>query len=538
MASDARLVGGSGAASRPAGGKWAAAAVLLLTPLLAWLAFPPARAPELAFVFAVPALWWAMGAPSWRRFAATLVVAWSLAWAVLIAWLHHVTVGGLAALAFFLGGFTTAWFLAARWALSRAVRAGAGTKVMTVAGLAALWVVGEWVRSWLFTGFPWLTLAATQWQRPVMLALCPHVGAYGVSFLLMLVNLGVTAFLVRLSTARYDEPRRWFTPELIFALAALLAGTFGLSRDLLGQRRVPWLRVGIVQPYIPQSLKWDPLAAQENLRILERETAAVGARQPDLVLWPESAVPYILKVQPQLQGWFEAQARSAGAPLLSGVVVMEDADQPTERWYNGAVVVDPDRGLQSQYYVKRHLVPFGEYVPLGCALAWMKKFVPIGDDFLPGQSAAPLVVSTRSRPVAAGVLVCYEDVFPGLARESAAAGAELLVNVTNNAWYGEGAAAYQHAAHSALRAAETRRPLVRCGNGGWSGWFDEFGTRREVLTDARGSVYYRGGAVVTLTRDERWIGRSTPYVAHGDWFVAACAALAALAAVRLRRGNN
>lgn len=443
----------------------------------------------------------------------------------------------MAALAVFLGCFSSLWFLAARWALPRVVRAGAGPKVMAAVGLAAAWVVGEWVRSWLFTGFPWLTLAATQWQRPILLSLCPYVGAYGVSFLLILVNLGLTAYLVRLSTARYDERRRWFTPELTLALVALLAGTFGLAGDLIGQgrRREPWLRVGIVQPYIPQTLKWEAAAAQENLSILEQETARIATLQPDLVLWPESAVPYILKVQPQLQSWLERQARGAGAPVLSGVVVMEDAEKPSERWYNGAVVIDPERGLQAEYYVKRHLVPFGEYVPLGRALSWMKKFVPIGDNFLPGRSAAPLTVSTRRRPVAAGVLVCYEDVFPRLARASTAAGAELLVNVTNNAWYGEGAAAYQHAAHSALRAAETRRPLVRCGNGGWSGWFDEYGAMREVLTDARGSVYFRGGSAVALTRDARWIGRLTPYVVYGDWFVAVSAALAVLAAARVRR---
>ena len=133
------------------------------------------------------------------------------------------------------------------------------------------------------------------------------------------------------------------------------------------------------------------------------------------------------------------------------------------------------------------------------------------------------------------MLICYEDVFPGLARANAAAGAEVLVNLTNNAWYGEGAAAYQHAAHSALRAAETRRPVVRCGNGGWSGWFDEYGGLREELRDGRGSVYFRGGGTVRVTRDRRWVDRLTPYTVHGDWFVAACGALAVLAALRVGR---
>jgi apolipoprotein N-acyltransferase len=509
--------------------------VLILTPLLAWLMFPAEHAPECALVFAVPALLWAGRAPAWRLYAWTIWGAWTLAWLLLLAWLHHVTVVGTVLLAAFLGALTATWFLAARWALPRIATAPAWTRTMAMFGLAGLWVVGEWVRGWLFTGFPWLPLAASQWQRPLLLALCPYTGAHGVSFLLILVNLGATAWFRQMATLRYDRPRRWFAPEFTVALAVLLAGTFGLAGDLLHQRRRPWVTVGLVQPYIPQTLKWDPEAAAENLRILERETAKVAAAQPDLVLWPESAVPYILKVQPQLQGWLEAAARRSAAPILGGVVVMEDANLPTERWYNAAVAVDPERGVQADYYAKRHRVPFGEYVPLRPVFGWLKKFVPIGDDFLAGESARPLVVSTRRAPVAAGVLICYEDVFADLSRASVAAGAEVLVNLTNNAWYGEGAAAYQHAAHSALRAAETRRPVVRCGNGGWSGWFDEFGGMREELKDARGTVYFRGGGTAQLSRDERWIGRLTPYVEIGDWFVAVCAGFALLAWLRVRR---
>lgn len=517
--------------------KFSALLVLVLTPLLALLAFPAAHSPECALVVAVPALWWASRAPAWRLFGWTVWAAWSIAWLVLIFWLNHVTVVGTVLLAAFLGGFTMLWFLAARWALPRVAATPAWTRVVTTVGLAGVWVVGEWVRGWLFTGFPWLPLAASQWQRPLLLALCPYTGAYGVSFLLILVNLGATAWFARMATAPYDERRRWFAPEFTVALVALFAGTFGLSGDFLHQHqwRRPWLKVGLVQPYIPQTLKWDPAAATENLRILERETTKVAAAQPDVLLWPESAVPYILKVQPQLQAWFETQAKQAGAPILSGVVVMEDANLPTERWFNAAAAIDPVRGLQAEYYAKRHLVPFGEYVPLRAVFGWLKKFVPIGDDFLRGENARPLRLSVQGGTVAAGVLVCYEDVFPELSRASTGAGAEVLVNLTNNAWYGEGSAAYQHAAHSALRAAETRRPVVRCGNGGWSGWFDEYGGLREELRDERGTVYFRGGGVVQLTRDVRWIGRLTPYVVHGDWFVGVCAGLAVLAALRVGR---
>jgi apolipoprotein N-acyltransferase len=130
--------------------------------------------------------------------------------------------------------------------------------------------------------------------------------------------------------------------------------------------------------------------------------------------------------------------------------------------------------------------------------------------------------------VAVGPLICYEDVFPSLALDSVRAGADVLAVLTNNAWYGEGGAAYQHAAHSVLRAIETRRPVLRCGNGGWSGWIDEFGSIRDTLTNAEGSIYTAGHAHIDVTRDARWIGRQSFYVQYGDWFLVVCVVLATL----------
>jgi apolipoprotein N-acyltransferase len=107
------------------------------------------------------------------------------------------------------------------------------------------------------------------------------------------------------------------------------------------------------------------------------------------------------------------------------------------------------------------------------------------------------------------------------------------VVLTNDAWYGEGAAAYQHAAHSVLLAAETRRPVLRCGNAGWSGWIDEFGNVRKVMADDQGSVYFRGTSTASVTRDQRWVGRESFYVEHGDWFVLVCACMACVGAALL-----
>lgn len=505
----------------------------MLTVLWVWAAFPPSRTPEFAYLLAVPALWWAGRAPAWKLFGWTMWLAWSLAWIVGLAWLHHVTYVGLVLLGAFLGALTAGWFLAARWAWPRALSGGIVAQVLATLGLGGLWVVGEWVRSWIFTGFPWMPLAATQWERPLALALCPYVGAYGVSALLIVFNLGLASYLHRFGTGRLGERRHWLTPPLGVALVALILGTFALAGNLLGQQRVRFVRVGIVQPYIPQDEKWNRSRIPEILRILEAETLKVAAQKPDFIVWPEASVPLILHYDPGFQPELESLAKRAGVPLLVGVVVVDEPGTPQERWTNAAVVVDPARGLIQGSYAKRHLVPFGEYVPLGRLLSWIKKLVPIGEDFRPGENAQPLSVPTARGPLRAGLLICYEDVFASLGRESAEAGGELLTTITNDAWYGEGAAAYQHAAHSALRAAETRRPMVRAGNGGWSGWMDEYGTTREVLRDERGTVYFRGGGVVEVTRDARWVGKQTPYTQHGDWFVGVCAALAAFAAWRL-----
>lgn len=509
-----------------------------LTVFWFWLAAPPSRMPELAFLCAVPAIWWAGRAPAWKLFGWTMWAAWSVAWLVVLAWLHHVTYVGVGLLALFLGAFTSVWFLAARWIWPRALAGGAVNQIVATLGLTGLWVVGEWVRAWLLTGFPWMPLAATQWQRPLMLSLCPYVGAYGVSALLILANLGLAAYVNRFSEVAAGTKRKhWLNPSLAVALVALLLGTFALVPKLLGQQRVRFAKAGLMQPYIPQNEKWDAARAKEILGVLETETLKLAAQHPDFIVWPEASVPWVLKYDPNVQPWLEDLTRRAGVPILAGVVVVDDHGKPTERWSNAAVVLDPAAGLREGAYGKRHLVPFGEYVPLGRVLGWIKKFVPIGDDFRPGESSQPLTVPTRRAPVRAGVLICYEDLFADLGRESAGEGAELLVTITNDAWYGEGAAAYQHAAHSALRAAETRRPMLRCGNAGWSGWMDEFGATRDVVTNEAGTIYFRGGGIVELTRDARWLGKTTPYVKNGDWFVAVCGVVALYAAWWARARN-
>jgi apolipoprotein N-acyltransferase len=402
-------------------------------------------------------------------------------------------------------------------------------------GLAGTWVLIEWTRTWLFGGFPWMPLAATQWERLSVLQVAAYTGAGGVSFVIVATNVAFAAYAHRLfREGGVGLGRR--SQEFLLAMFLLLMCLSLMIQETThrAQYAVPFANVAFVQPDIPATVKWDPAKAPGIIQTLASTTLEAGRLHPDLILWPESTTPYPLRGGDQSMPRFVGQlAARTKAPMLVGADAIEGAGTAHERYFNAAFVVDPELGVQTAYYAKRRLVQFGEYIPLRPLFGWVGKFAPLGDDFTPGDDSTPLIVPLSSGAAAFGVLICYEDLFPRLAREEVLSGADALVVVTNDAWYGEGAAAYQHAAHSVLRAIETRRPVLRSGNAGWSGWIDEFGSIRWVQKDENGSIYFRGASMANVTRDQRWIGRNSFYVEHGDWFVAVSAGLAIMGAMLL-----
>jgi apolipoprotein N-acyltransferase len=507
-----------------------AAAAFVLTVVLAVISFPPYHAPEFAYAMLVPGIFWAYTKPRLKLFAGTMFAAQAVAWIILLAWLHHVTWLGLFLLGPFVGAWVGTWYLAAWWTLPRMLGRPTATRLVAMLGLAAVWVLIEWTRTWFLSGFPWLPLSASQWTMVSMLQIAAYTGAYGISFVIVALNIGFGAYAHRLFREGASGLNK--RSQEFFLALFLVLGCFSLHvTDTFSRAQFskPLARVAFVQPYIPQMIKWDQEKIPGILDILEKNTMAAAATQPDLIVWPEASMPLAVKGNDAAQAWTENLVRRARAPLLLGSVIVENAGRTNEQWLNGALVVTPAEGLQKEVYAKRHLVPFGEYVPLRPVLGWIDKFVPIGGDFQSGRTAEPLTLSIRSAPLPVGPLICYEDIFPQLARASTLAGAQVLAVVTNNAWYGEGGAAYQHAAHAVLRAVENRRPVLRCGNGGWSGWIDEFGVVRATLTNDEDSIYFRGTKTVAITRDSRWVDRLTVYAEYGDWFVLVCAFLVSLA---------
>jgi apolipoprotein N-acyltransferase len=505
----------------------AAVVVGALTVFLAVVSFPPYKIPEAAYAMLVPGIFWAYTRPRFKVYAWTMLSAQAVAWTLILGWLHHVTWLGLILLGPIVGAWIGTWYLAAWWTMPRMLGRPTLVRLLALLGLAGGWVLVEWTRTWLLGGFPWLPLAASQWQRASILQVASYTGAYGVSFALVAVNIGFGAYAHRLFREGETGLRKR-SQEFFLAMFLLLVCLSIHVQEAFNRNRytVPVARVGFVQPYIPQEVKWDETKAAGILATLQQTTQAAAATRPDLILWPEATTPWAVRGDDNSRAFVESLAHAAKAPMLIGSVAVEHPHTANETWYNGAFVIDPVVGLQTTYYAKRHLVPFGEYVPLRPVLGWITKFVPIGDDFATGVDSSPLVVPLSNGALAFGPLICYEDIYPSLARASALAGSDVLVVLTNNAWFGEGGAAYQHAANSVLRAVETRRPVLRDGNAGWSGWIDEFGNIRTTLVNDEGSIYFRGTKTVSLTRDARWIGKLSFYTEHGDWFVAVCGALA------------
>ena len=495
----------------------------LLSALFWILCIPPFDFAEAAYIAFVPLLLWLYTKPTRRVFWLVAIGAAWVSWFVILIWLRHVTWFGTIVLSGILAVICAVWLFFAKCILPQLVARNILLRILGFAGIAGAWVVLEWSRTWLLWGFPWAPLALSQWERPVVLQIAAWSGAYGVSFLLIFFNLCLA------QTLRHRFMRRerklwmgWFSPDLYVGMGALGFCIYiffsALPHPDSAERM---FTAAVVQPYIAPELKWDTNRELENLEILERQTRFVSSLESDVILWPEAATPWPVMGTPQMQLRVERLVNEIEKPILMGNLA---EDRVTKEWRNGVFLVEPGAGLSPNFYTKRELVPFGEYVPP--MLSFIDKFVPVGGRFIPGEEVGLMNLTVGGSVYRIGSLICYEDVFSNLARESARGGADLFFVATNNAWYGEEGGAEQHAAHSVLRAVENRRPVMRAGNGGWSGWIDSYGTVRDLLLDAEGTIYFRGGGGYTILQFEEWSRQQSYYTRNGDWFVALSGGLA------------
>lgn len=374
--------------------------------------------------------------------------------------------------------------------------------------LPAVWVTIEWIKAHAITGFPWGNLGYTQTGFRPLIQIADVTGVYGVSWLVVLGNTSIAGWLVK------PRVRAGIPVFILLAGAAVLYGSLRLETVTGIQNRADSWTVAVVQGNIDQSQKWDPAFQQETLnryRDLSLK-AAENAQRPNLLVWPETAVPFFYGVEEKLSAQVNGTAKEAGVSLLFG--------SPGMTWVNGkmrlvnrAYLVDIENRRVTSYS-KQHLVPFGEYVPYQKILFFVQRLVEAAGDFAPGTDASPLCLGERFL----GILICYEGIFPDLSRKAVESGATSLINITNDAWYGKTAAPYQLLQMARWRAIEFRVPLIRAANTGVSAIVDATG---EVLgsipLDERGFLVRTVHPLRMLTLYARW----------GDFFAWLCVLAAA-----------
>ncbi len=390
-------------------------------------------------------------------------------------------------------------------------------------GLPAGWVALEWLRAFMITGFPWDNLGYSQTPWLSFIQVADITGVYGLSWLLVLAN---TSF------ARIWIERRLHWDLLILAVLVGTVGVYGVTRlnhvEAL-ERQASSIPVALIQGNIDQSRKWDPVLQEEIVhRYLELSGEALAnSPRPGVVVWPETAAPFFLGLEDRFTPRLEEFTRSNGVALLVGAPgVGQTKGRP--HYYNRMFLLDA-RGTILGSYSKQHLVPFGEYVPLARLLFFVERLVQAAGDFSPGTDARPLALDGQRY----GGLICYEAIFPALARQTVRLGANVLVNVTNDAWYGVSSAPYQHFEMARWRALENRVPLIRCANTGISTVFSASG--RSGTTIPLNKTGYQVYGVLPLQI-------TTLYNRYGDWFAWLCCLTAIAAFVyssaRVRAQNS
>lgn len=374
-----------------------------------------------------------------------------------------------------------------------------------------LWTSLEYLKSRLLSGFPWEDLAHSQYGCLPMIQIAEITGTYGITFLIMLVNCVIYDSLKALFHPT-DGKRNLPLPEIAVAAVLMLAvcayGLYRIDALTTEEKDLPPVSTLIVQGNIDQSVKWTPQYQRDTIDIYRQLSIRASEGDGSLIVWPETAVPFCFQNYDENAREVIATAREAGAWLLFGSPSYERKGESVS-FYNSAYLIAPDGSVPGRYD-KVHLVPFGEYVPLGRFLFFVDKLVEGAGDFSPGATVAPLSMGDHK----IGPLICYEGIFPEISRDHRAKGAELLVNVTNDAWYGDSSAPYQHLTIAVFRAVENRTWMIRAANTGIS-----------AIVNTAGEVVCRTGLFerTILKGNVRFTTHRTFYSRHGDIFACFCA---------------
>lgn len=403
------------------------------------------------------------------------------------------------------------------------------SRVGNLLGFPALWVLFEWLRSWLLTGFPWL-FAGYAHTDTTLAAWAPVVGVYGVSFW---VALSASALYLLVEQLRlYGVNFRCTTYSVTLLLPWLIA--LPLSPVAWTQPQGDAIRVTLIQPDISQSVKWLPEQRSKTLNQLYQQTAT--SLDSDLIIWPENAVPLLHhRAQPFFDD-IKSLIGSTESTVISGVPFWQRNEAGIESYHNSITVIAPETNTDSpdNLYHKQKLVPFGEYVPLQQLLRGLIEFfnLPMSDFRRGPADQAPLQVSAGDQTLKIAPYICYEIVYPDFVRAMAKQ-SDVLLTISDDSWFGESAGPLQHLQMARMRALENGKYLLRDTNTGVT-----------AIIDHHGKIVSRADAFrkEALTGEVWAVSGQTPFSRFGSWPVMLlCAVLVAwsvIANAHHRRGKR
>ncbi len=401
----------------------------------------------------------------WQGFRAGLLTGF-MQTMIALYWIGHTQGGGIAVVGgtFLIGGYLGLYIGLFAGAMNLAVdRWG----LRAVVFVPFLWTVQEYLLSLGQLGFPWLLLGHSQAMYPQLIQYASVTGVYGISFWVACVN--AVLFLVFVSRGRARLAS-------IGLLAVLFIAPWIHGRLVIANYPVstPSVKVAIVQPNLMREDKWGPGGLERSFEALERLSREAVRQSPDLLVWPETALPCYLRLQPECRQRLESFVQEIQIPVLTGA---SDYDRERREPYNSAFFVQPGNGDISTY-AKMHLVPFGERTPFRDQIPLLRDidWTELTGDLGPAEFAPGTGRTIFQHPKANhAVLICFESVFPDLTRRAVNAGARLLVNITNDSWFGRTSGPYQHAQLAILRAVENRCSIARCATTGISVFIDPLG---------------------------------------------------------------
>lgn len=519
----------------------------LLSGLLLCCGFPPFDWPGVAWIpfFAmVPLCWVILCGPLptlwlkkmgivflWGYSAGFVFFVLTLEWVRVVAW------EGVVGLPLYLALYPGVWAL-----LMLSIRNygeigfwHSSVKNLLVAIFAAAsWVSLEWIRGLLFTGFGWNSLGVAFHRVIPLIQIIDLTGLSGLSFLAILTScitaLGFQRFYLKVfvsqkqlkSTATLEriKPLQIFprSPLDILVTLFLVVGvmSYGLREMLTPLPPQEQILTAAMQGNIPQNHKWDRAFEASIMDTYRRYSEKAMTLHPDLIIWPEAATPQPLLLHLPTFEQIYLLAQKSGSDFLIGSLHYEEHPQKD---YNAAILIT-DKGNTSDYYAKTHLVPFGEYIP--CRKSFPLFQWIVGDrvlgDFDAGPGPKLLALSTK--PIKIGPLLCFEDTLGDLVRRFAGLGAQALITLTNDGWFGQTAASRQHVVNALFRCAETKLPMLRVANNGVTCLIDRFGRITETLQTPDGNIFIEG--VLASHWNVPKNPKPTFYTRHGDWFSKAC----------------